>query len=135
MTTAQKYDVGAVAEFPEGQPRVVHVEGREIVVIHWNGSFYGLRNVCPHQAQTFQAGNVCQDLTASLDGELTLGDAVLVCPWHNWPFDIRTGQCTVDELKRVRTFAVSTIDGRVVVSDHPTSSPQARVAVPAIPRT
>jgi len=38
----------------------------------------------------------------SVDG---LGE-VLRCPWHQWTFDIATGQCLVDETLRVATYPV-----------------------------
>jgi 3-phenylpropionate/trans-cinnamate dioxygenase ferredoxin subunit len=112
-------DVGALADFVEAVPAVVTVEGREVVVVRWKGELFALRNVCPHQSQRFVHGTVCHDLTSTLDGELTSGEAILVCPWHNWPFDLRTGQCTVDALKRVKVFDVRVVDNRVLIGSSP----------------
>ena len=41
---------------------------------------------------------------------------ILVCPWHGWEFDIRTG-CSIlnPEKVRVRKYAVRVQDGRVLV--------------------
>jgi nitrite reductase/ring-hydroxylating ferredoxin subunit len=94
---------------------VVHVRGREVVVVAWHGEFFALRNVCPHQSQEFVKGKVCHDIAATPDGELTLMDPVLVCPWHNWPYDLRSGQCSVDPMKRVRAYDVRAVNGRVLI--------------------
>jgi 3-phenylpropionate/trans-cinnamate dioxygenase ferredoxin subunit len=34
-------------------------------------------------------------------------DEVLKCPWHQWEFDIRTGNALYDPRLRVRTYEVA----------------------------
>jgi nitrite reductase/ring-hydroxylating ferredoxin subunit len=104
-----------VSNFEDAVPTVVNVYGREVVVIGWKGEFFALRNICPHQSQSFVRGKVCYDLVGTPNGELALSEPVLVCPWHNWPYDLRTGKCTVDPTKRVRTFEVRVDEGRVMI--------------------
>lgn len=111
------HDVGTEDEFEHGVPRIVRVAGREVVVVKWDDEFFALRNVCPHQSQSFINGLVCWDVTApGPDGDLALTEPVIVCPWHCWPYELRTGRCTVDPLKRVRAFGVAVEEGRVIVS-------------------
>jgi nitrite reductase/ring-hydroxylating ferredoxin subunit len=109
-------DVGSVDEFDEAVPRVVRVAGREVVVVLWRGEFFALRNVCPHQSGSFLRGLVCHDITASPAGSLEVGEPVIVCPRHCWPYELRTGQCTVDPRKRVRVYDVRIDQSRVLVS-------------------
>lgn len=113
--TSKTFDVGSVEDFPDGVPRLVRVNARGVVVVKWRTSLFALRNVCPHQSQRLHTGTVCREVTASVDGELAFGEPVLVCPWHNWPFALRTGRCTVDPHKRVRSFDVRVERGRVIV--------------------
>jgi nitrite reductase/ring-hydroxylating ferredoxin subunit len=113
--TRQSVDVGSVDDFADGVPELVRVHSREVVVVKWNACFFALRNVCPHQSQRLHTGTVRHEVTARLDGELEFGEAVLVCPWHNWPFALRTGHCTVDPRKRVRSFDARVEQGRVVI--------------------
>ena len=40
---------------------------------------------------------------------------VLVCPVHTWSFNLRTGQCTVDDALRIRTYATMVEAGRLLV--------------------
>jgi nitrite reductase (NADH) small subunit len=113
--TRQGVDVGSVEDFADGVPTVVRVNSREVVVVRCEGDLVALRNVCPHQSQQLHTGTVRHDMTASVDGEIELGEPVIVCPWHNWPFSLRTGRCTVDPRKRVRVFTVRIERGRVIV--------------------
>jgi nitrite reductase/ring-hydroxylating ferredoxin subunit len=113
--TGKAVDVGSVEDFADGVPKMVSVNSREVVVVRWRTGLFALRNVCPHQSQRLHTGTVRHDVTASVDGELEFGELVIVCPWHNWPFALRTGRCTVDPQKRVRSFDVRVERGRVIL--------------------
>ena len=39
---------------------------------------------------------------------------IIKCPWHQWEFDIKTGQALYDPKLRVRTYRVE-VDGEQVV--------------------
>lgn len=103
-----RYVVAAAAELPPGQRKIIKVAGREIGVFNLNGSFYALRNVCPHKGAPLCRGRlrplVISDGVSHIDyrreGE------VLKCPWHLWEFDIKTGCALHDEALRVRTYSV-----------------------------
>jgi 3-phenylpropionate/trans-cinnamate dioxygenase ferredoxin subunit len=118
MGNASYVDVGGVEDFADGVPTIVTVGGRKVVVVHWNGEFYGLRNVCPHQTQSFERGGVYFQLAPGERlGEMVVSDTpVIACPWHTWSFNLRNGQCTVDPKLRVRAYTVTVQDGRVLVS-------------------
>ena len=38
------------------------------------------------------------------------------CPWHQWEFDITTGENVADPKKRVRTYEVDVADGQVYLT-------------------
>jgi nitrite reductase/ring-hydroxylating ferredoxin subunit len=40
---------------------------------------------------------------------------ILRCPWHQWEFDVTTGQNLANPGKRVRTYEVEVADGKVYV--------------------
>ncbi len=112
-------DVGADADYEDGLPRLVVIDGREIGVVRWRDRFYALRNHCPDQGGPVCAGSVRSLLAAGLAGDhvnLSLDDGrpVIACPWHHYEFDLQTGQ----ELRggrRVITYKVEVNDGRVYV--------------------
>lgn len=74
--------VARAGQIPEGEGKVIALAGREIAVFHVEGEFHALDNICPHR-------------------EGPLGDGVVVghhvvCPWHGWQFDCRTGKSPVN---------------------------------------
>ena len=50
--------VGRVAEIPPGERKIVELEGRSIGVFNVWGTFYALRNACPHQAGPLCLGTI-----------------------------------------------------------------------------
>jgi nitrite reductase (NADH) small subunit len=102
--------VGTVAEIPPGARKIVTVAGRSIGVFNIGGSFYALRNRCPHQGGPLCQGRLSGAVLASRPGEdeyLRDGE-ILRCPWHGWEFDVKTGQSWIDpERLRVRTYSVT----------------------------
>lgn len=111
-------DVCAVSDLTPREPKAVRVKGREIVLMLWSGEVFAVRNHCPHQGQSFVNGHVVPRLTSSeTAGELVSDDhdPLLICPWHTWGYELRSGRCTVDPSLRVRTYPVVVRDGRVLV--------------------
>jgi len=104
-----KHVVAKVDEIPLGERKIVALEGRSIGVFHVQGSFYALRNRCPHQGGPLCAGQLSGFVTAELPGqyEYTRKGEILRCPWHGWEFDVKTGQSWFDpEKMRVRSYEV-----------------------------
>jgi nitrite reductase/ring-hydroxylating ferredoxin subunit len=72
--------VAAVGEIPVGRGKSVEVEGLPLAVFHeGRGRYRALAGACPHEGGPLGEG-------------LLLGDRV-VCPWHGFDFDVRTGAC------------------------------------------
>lgn len=111
-------DVCALGELTPREPSPFRVNGREIVLTLWRGEVFAVRNTCPHQGQSFVCGNVVPQLASSApDGEMVAddGNPLLICPWHTWGFELRSGRCTAEPTLRVRTYPVMIRDGRVLV--------------------
>ena len=53
-----KHIIGRASELPPGTRRIFEAEGRSIGVFNVNGSYYALRNSCPHQAAPLCRGTV-----------------------------------------------------------------------------
>lgn len=105
-----RYNLGPVTDFPEGEQRLVEVEGRSIGVFNVKGRLYALRNRCPHQGGPLCAGRVVARLESDRPGEyLYRDDQYLVeCPWHGWEFDLQNGQSWFDPSRtRVRPYPVT----------------------------
>ena len=63
---------------PPGTCRTVEAGERAIAVCNVEGSIYALDNTCPHAGGPLGQGH--------LQGHL------IVCPWHRWRYDVRTGE-------------------------------------------
>jgi nitrite reductase/ring-hydroxylating ferredoxin subunit len=111
-------DVGAVGDFPEGRMRVVEARGRQIGIARWDGEFFAVRNLCPHQSAPLCAGRLQRPIPpGSTVGIVSSADGapVIACPWHGWEFRVDNGESVWDARYRVRAFSVSVDDGRVLV--------------------
>lgn len=71
-------------------------------VCNLDGQVHALQGVCPHQGGPL--------------GEGTLQGANVVCPWHGFEFDCRTGENDMDPTMRVERFAVR-VEGDDVLLD------------------
>lgn len=111
-----RYVVGTTADFPPGTGRIVPLGGsRGIGVFNLQGSYYALKNVCPHQG-----GPLCMGLiTGTTEPRYVAGDypelewvkdgEILRCPWHKWEFEIRTGRTIFESRFHVSSYPVSVL--------------------------
>lgn len=96
--------VAAVGEVPDGERKIVEVEGLSIGLFHHGGAWVALRNSCVHQG-----GPVA---TGAIEGD------VLTCPWHGYRFDLPSGRCLTDPHAELDRYAV-TVEGDTVYVDVP----------------
>jgi len=97
-------------EFPSGTRKIVKVEGRNIGIFNIDGDFYALRNSCPHQGAPLCLGPVRGMMTSQKPQEYNYerDGEILVCPWHRWEFDIKTGKSVFNPHKlKVKTYPVT----------------------------
>ncbi len=73
------YRVAKVQDIDLGKGVSSEVEGRSIAIFNLDGEFYAISNDCPHQGAPLAEGEI--------------ESAHVVCPWHAWSFDIKTGVC------------------------------------------
>jgi nitrite reductase (NADH) small subunit/3-phenylpropionate/trans-cinnamate dioxygenase ferredoxin subunit len=71
--------VARVDEVPRGRGKTVRAGEHELALYNHDGEFFAIDDSCPHQG-------------ASL-GEGTLHEGRVICPWHSWIFELRTGEC------------------------------------------
>jgi nitrite reductase/ring-hydroxylating ferredoxin subunit len=113
-----RHIVGTVEEIPPGGRKIVRLEGREVGVFNLGGTFYALKNACPHQAARVCLGRVVGTALPSDVYEYRYGQEgrILRCPWHAWEYDITTGQSVFDPAVRVVTYRVEVDQGQVAVT-------------------
>jgi nitrite reductase/ring-hydroxylating ferredoxin subunit/uncharacterized membrane protein len=71
-------EVGASADFPEGELKRVSANGMAVLMIRRGGRLFAISNTCSHAGGPLDEG--------SLDG------TVVTCPWHGSRFDVRDGR-------------------------------------------
>jgi nitrite reductase/ring-hydroxylating ferredoxin subunit len=87
------------AELAERTKAVVKLAGKQILLWQSDGTIYACNNRCPHEGYPLAEG--------------VLNDGcVLTCNWHNWKFDLATGETLVGG-DRLRLYPVRTVDGTV----------------------
>ena len=67
------------SDFVEGEGKPFTVEGTHLAVFLYEGKFQAVDNRCPHMGYPMSQGSI--------------RDGVLICHWHHWEFDLKTGGC------------------------------------------
>jgi nitrite reductase (NADH) small subunit len=119
----REVNVGAAAEFSDPGRKIVGFGGFEVAVFKLDGEFYAYLNLCPHMG-----GPVCQGKMIAKVEEIIADDKTskgmafsktkmhIVCPWHGFEFDIRTGVHPGNARARLRKIKVEVADGDVVIA-------------------
>ncbi len=78
---------------------VFRLDGRQIALFDTEKGIFACNNRCPHEGYPLREG--------TLDG-----NCLLTCNWHNWKFDLETGE-NQREGDRLRIYPVEIRDGEV----------------------
>jgi len=98
-------EVLSVADVPLGRIRAVKVGDRSVAICHTANGFFATDNTCPHRG-----------------GPLAEGDLIgeeIVCPWHLWGFDVRTGLCPGNAEFTIATHELKIDGDRILVKLSP----------------
>lgn len=99
------YKVCAVSEIHEGSAKAVYVNKHHLALFRKDGQFSAVDNRCPHMGYPLTKGSV--------------KDGILVCHWHHWQFDLKTGACFVGGGDDVQAFPVEVRNDEVFVGIAP----------------
>lgn len=94
--------VATIDEIPPGRGKVVEIAGREVAVFNAGGRFFASGTVCPHEGGPL--------------GEGTVEAEIVICPWHGFDFDLRTGDCLVDPDLRIPIYEVKVEGNEIFVA-------------------
>ena len=79
MREGTEYPLGPLDRIPPGEGRDFEIDDRRITVFHLRGgAVYATQATCPHRQGPLADG--------------LIGGTVVVCPFHAWKFDLRTGE-------------------------------------------
>jgi nitrite reductase (NADH) small subunit len=131
----REVNIGAAADFADPGRKIIGFEGFEVGVFRLDGEFFAYLNLCPHMG-----GPACQGKMIAKVEEIIAEDRTskgmafsktrmhVVCPWHGYEFDIRTGVHPGNARARLRKINVAVADGEVIIS-----LPDTRPQAPAMP--
>ncbi len=89
-------------EVPEpGKVMEADVNGVQICLANLNGELAALDNLCPHRQGPLGQGWI--------EGE------TVICPWHSWAFNLKTGESEYPANERVKVFPVKTEGENVMI--------------------
>lgn len=101
-------DAMALTDFTETNRRLVKIDGHQIALFRVNDEILACDNRCPHEGYPLIEG-VMSD------------SCVLTCNWHNWKFDLKSGETLVGG-DRLRRYPTDIRDGRIYVDLAPPSA-------------
>ncbi len=93
--------LATIGELPKDSVIEVEHDGVPYALCNAAGEIRALAGECPHEGGPLGQGTLVQGL--------------LVCPWHMWEFDSRTGTCLVDDCLNIATYPVKNEDGAILV--------------------
>jgi nitrite reductase/ring-hydroxylating ferredoxin subunit len=117
-----KIFVSKLSEMKDGACQLVSEGKLEIGVYRRGADFYAYKNLCVHQG-----GPACQGITMHKVEEVIRVDKTsagmrfnkdeehIVCPWHSFEYDIKTGVCVADKKLKLKKFEVVTEGDSVYV--------------------
>jgi 3-phenylpropionate/trans-cinnamate dioxygenase ferredoxin subunit len=115
-----RYVVARVDAVPEGGRVIVDLGGRSVGIFRVDGKFYGIMNRCPHAGAELCRGTIVGQLDSDKPGHYRFdpGTRYLVCPWHGWEFELKTGRSYFEPGRtRARAYPVSVEGGEQVTSE------------------
>ena len=101
-------------EFQQGEGKPFSVEGTHLAVFLYQGRYHAVDNRCPHMGYPMSKGSV--------------RDGILICHWHHWEFDLKTGGCFLTSGDDLKAFPVEVRDdGHLYVGIAPGEREAARL--------
>ena len=88
-------------DLPIGKSAIILVDDVEIALFNYKGEIYAVANKCPHKGGPLGEGRV--------------QEGVIVCPSHEWRFELKTGNSMQNPEMRVEVFPVRVKDEKIYV--------------------
>ncbi len=86
---------------PEGEAREFSCGSKPICVANVNGVITAMDNICLHRGGPL--------------GQGVIEGNKIVCPWHGWQWDPRTGAASHDPKTKVSVYPIKVEDGNVMI--------------------
>jgi nitrite reductase/ring-hydroxylating ferredoxin subunit len=124
-------NVGAASSFADPGRKLIESGGVEVGVFRLGETFFAYENVCPHIGGPACQGKIIAKVEegvapdrTSTGLEFSKTKINVVCPWHGFEFDIRTGRHHGNARYRLKPVKVRVESGDVIVSLPDEKKPQ-----------
>ena len=91
----------SVDEIQEGAGKLVEIDGQEIAFFKFNKEICAIHNLCPHAGGPLAEGSV--------------REGHVMCPWHGWEFNLKTGAFAFNPAIKVPTFKTKIVGSDVFI--------------------
>ena len=118
-----EYMAGNVADYNDGDRKVVVCGEFEVGVFRIGSEFYAWHNRCAHRAGPVCQGRIMKRVLEPTADDMTVrtqsydeAESHIVCPWHGYEFSIKTGYHQGSSRFRLRKAELAIRDGEIYVS-------------------
>jgi len=109
--------IGDIAELEAAGRTTVRIGDKAATVFSVDGEWFAYENRCPHAGGPVCQGRILPRVMTDIEDGGRVSEPYfsrdefhLVCPWHGWAFDLRSGQSVTDPRRRLRRFPVEVRD-------------------------
>ena len=118
-----EYPAGHVDDYADGDRKVVICGDAEVGVFRIGDEFFAWHNRCAHRAGPICQGRIMKRVIEPVAADKTTrtleyddAESHIVCPWHGYEFNIRTGYHQGSQRSRLRKADIAIRDGAIYVS-------------------
>ena len=104
--------VCAEGQLRDGVGRTVRLGARNVALFRVEGGLYAVDDACRHEDGPVGEGKVV--------------GCVVTCPYHDWKYDVRTGDCLTDPTRPLASYAVRAARGFIWVGPRRREGSEAR---------
>lgn len=90
-----------VEDLPVGKSAIVVVDDEEVALFNYKGKYYAVSNRCPHKGGPIGEGRV--------------QEGVVVCPNHEWRFELTTGNSMQNPEMKIKIYPVRIKDEKIYI--------------------
>ena len=84
-----------------GKSAIIMVGDKEIALFNYKGEYYAIDNTCPHKGGPL--------------GEGRIEEGILICPGHEWRFELKTGWCPQNPELYTEVYPVKIHDEKIYI--------------------
>ena len=86
-------------ELPPGKSAIISAGDDEIALFNYKGKYFAIANKCLHKGSPL--------------GEGRIEEGVIICPGHEWRYDLATGFCRQNPFMKTKIYPVRLHKGKI----------------------